>query len=145
MNRETPKNLITDDESFDLEDVFQDIAATAVEEAVKKLNNGKAPGIDNTRAELLKEKRRVFGRKMQELLSEVWRFEVILEAWKKGPIIKLPQKGKLKDCKNSRGVTLLSAIGKILGRTVFDRVRNGVNERLRKEQAGYRRHSKEHT
>ena len=53
--------------------------------------------------------------------------------------IKLPKKGKLKDCKNSRGITLLSIVGKILGRIVIDRIRNGVDERLRKEQAGYRR------
>ena len=58
----------------------------------------------------------------------------------RGLIIKLPRKGNLKDCKNSRGITLLSVIGKILGRIVIDRVRNGVDKTLRKEQAaGYRR------
>ena len=34
---------------------------------------------------------------------------------------------------------MLSIVGKILGRIVIDRIRNGVDERLRKEQAGYRR------
>ena len=53
-------------------------------------------------------------------------------------IIKLPKKGNLKDCKNSRGITLLSIVGKILGRIVIDRVRNGTDKRLGKEQAGYR-------
>ena len=40
--------------------------------------------------------------------------------WKKGLIIKLAKKGNLKDCKNSRGITLLSAVGKILGRIIID-------------------------
>ena len=52
-------------------------------------------------------------------------------------IIKLPKKGSLKDCKNSRSITILSIVGKLLGRIVIDRVRNGVDKRLRKEQAGY--------
>lgn len=51
---------------------------------------------------------------------------------------KAAKKGNLKDCKNSREITLLSVIGRILGRIVLDRVGNGVDMRLRKEQAGYR-------
>ena len=48
-------------------------------------------------------------------------------------------KGNLKECKNSRGITLLSVVGKILGRIIIDRVRNGVDKSLRMEQARYRR------
>jgi len=44
---------------------------------------------------------------------------------------KAAKKGNLKDCKNSREITLLSVIGKILGRIVLDRVGNGVDMRLR--------------
>ena len=77
-------------------------------------------------------------RKIHELLSKVWKFEAIPEAWKRGLIIKLPKKDNLKDCKNSRGITLLPVFGNILGRNVIDRVRNGVDKRLRKEQACYR-------
>ena len=77
-------------------------------------------------------------RKIHELLSKVWKFEAIPEAWKRGLIIKLPKKGNLKDYKNSRGITLLSIVGKILGRIFIDGVRNGVDKRLRKEQARYR-------
>ncbi|KAJ8333487.1 hypothetical protein SKAU_G00414950 [Synaphobranchus kaupii] len=71
-------------------------------------------------------------------MEKVWRHEKIPESWKKG-LIKLAKKGNLKECKNSRGITLLSVMGKILGRIIVDRVRNGVDSRLRKEQAGYRK------
>ena len=37
------------------------------------------------------------------------------------------KKGNLKECKNSRGITLLSVVGKILGRIIVDRLRKGVD------------------
>ena len=52
----------------------------------------------------------------------------------KGMTLKLPKKGNLKECKNWRGITLLSVVGKILGRIVIDRIRNGVDIRLRKSK-----------
>ncbi|XP_030621228.1 NXPE family member 3-like [Chanos chanos] len=64
---------------------------------------------------------------------------VILWSWKRGLIIKLVMKGNLKECKNSRGITLLFVMGKILGRIIIDRIRGRADCRLRKEQAGYRK------
>ena len=46
--------------------------------------------------------------KIHELLSKIWKFEVIPEALRKGLIIKLPKNGNLKDCKNSRGIIVHS-------------------------------------
>ena len=61
LNRDTPGNpiAISDDESFELEEVNQEIAFNdptlgEVEEAVKKLRSGKALGLDDITAELLK-------------------------------------------------------------------------------------------
>lgn len=61
LNRNTPGNpiAISDDESFELEKVNQEIAVNEptlgeVEEAVKKLRSGKALGLDDITAELLK-------------------------------------------------------------------------------------------
>ena len=61
LNRDTPGNpiAISDDESFELEEVNQEIAVNEptlgeVEEAVKKLRSGKALGLDDITAELLK-------------------------------------------------------------------------------------------
>lgn len=54
-------------------------------------------------------------------------------------ILKLPTEDNLKDCKNSRGITLLYIVGKILGRIVIDSMGNGVGKRPRMEQAGCRK------
>ena len=59
----------------------------------------------------------------------------------KGLIIKLPNKGNLKECKNWMGIPLFSVVGKILGWIVIDRLQNGVDIRLRNEQSGYCRFS----
>ena len=57
------------------------------------MKSWKAPGIDNITAELLRTKVKFSARKIHELLSKVWIFEAIPEAWKRGLIIKLPKKG----------------------------------------------------
>ena len=71
-------------------------------------------------------------------MIKIWNHERVPEAWKQVLIVKLGKKGHLRECKNSRGLTLLSVVEKILGRNVIDRIRGEVDRRLRKEQAGYR-------
>ena len=45
----------------------------------------------------------------------------------------------LKKCKNWRGITLLPIVSKVLGRIIIDRIREGIDSQLRKEQAGFRK------
>lgn len=54
-------------------------------------------------------------------------------------VTQIAKEGNLKECKNWRGITLLSVVGKILGGIVIDRIQNGVDIRLRNEQAWYRK------
>ena len=51
-------------------------------------------------------------------MIKIWNHERIPEAWKQGRNVQLPKKGHLKECKNSGGTTLLSVVGKILGRII---------------------------
>ena len=77
--------------------------------------------------------------RLNELFDKIWEEEKVPNNWKRGLIIKLPKRGDLKECKNWRGITLLSIISKVIIRIVINRIRNGVDERLRKEQSGFRR------
>ncbi|EDO29251.1 predicted protein, partial [Nematostella vectensis] len=79
-----------------------------VKDTITTLKNGKSPGIDNITAELLKADPEFLDERVHKLLVKVWRHKTIPNDWKKGLIIKLPKKGNLKECKNSRGITLLS-------------------------------------
>ena len=76
--------------------------------------------------------------KVKEIIDVVWREKKTAEKWRKGLIIKLPKKRNLRECKNWRGISLLSVVIKVKGKIVVDRIRIGVESNLRKEQAGFR-------
>lgn len=145
LNRGASANPITEEEDncFEFSDIIEEIETNEptigeVKLAIGRLKNGKPPGTDSITAELLKAGEEFSGMKMHELLKNIWKYEKVPSRWKEGLIIKLPKKGNLKECKNSRGITLLPVAGKILGRIIIDRLCNGVDKRLRMEQAGYR-------
>ena len=52
--------------------------------------------------------------------------------------MKLPKKGDLTECNNWRGVTLMVVAAKVLGRIIITRIRDGIDDKLRQEQAGFR-------
>ena len=70
---------------------------------------------------------------------KVWEQEQLTEDWKRGLIVKLPKKGDLMECGNWRGITLMAVAAKVLGRVIITRVRDCVNDKLRQEQAGFRK------
>ena len=109
-----------------------------VRKAIGHLKNEKVRGIDNIQAEPLKADIDYATTKVKEIINIVWRDDKTPRKWRKGLIVKLPKKGNLKECKNWRGITLLSVVSKVLGRIVIDRRRTGVESKLRKEQAGFR-------
>jgi len=74
------------------------------------------------------------------LLEKIWKEEKIPEDWEEGLIIKIPKKRDLSNCNNWRGVTLLSIPSKILTRIILNRIQNTVEQHLREEQNGFRKH-----
>uniref|UniRef100_A0A3Q3JGH9 Uncharacterized protein n=1 Tax=Monopterus albus TaxID=43700 RepID=A0A3Q3JGH9_MONAL len=73
------------------------------------------------------------------LLQKVWREGRVPADWKKGHMVKPPKKGDLGSCKNWRGIMLLSVPSKVLTRIILDRLKDAVEEKLRPEQAGFRK------
>ena len=84
---------------------FNEMIATLseVEAAIRRLQNGKAPGIDSLTAELLKADMVFSTNRIHQLLNKIWDHEKILINWKSGLIIRLAKKGNLKECKNWEG------------------------------------------
>jgi hypothetical protein len=62
----------------------------------------------------------------------------VADIWKKGILIKLPKKGDLSVCNNWRGIILLSSQSKILLRIIFNRIKGLIDNKLRREQMGFR-------
>lgn len=76
---------------------------------------------------------------LQRILQDIWNKENILDDWKKEVIIKLPKKGDLGDCNNLRGITIFSLTSKVFSRIILQRITAAVDDRLRQEQAGFRK------
>ena len=142
LNREEPIEPVRDEESQTEE--IEEIDCTKprlaeIKTAIKGLKNGKASGIDDITSEMLKADINFTAKRVKELLDKVWEQEKTPEKWRRGLIIKLPKKGNLRECRNWRGITLLPVVSKILGRIIVDRIRRGIDHKLREEQAGFRK------
>ena len=57
---------------------------------------------------------------------------------KKELVVSIFKKGDLRDCNNWRGVTLLPIISKIFHRMLLERIKKGIDKKLKKEQASFR-------
>ena len=53
--------------------------------------------------------------------------------------MKLPKKEDMQECKNYTGIMLLSVPRKVLNRVILDRLKTGVDAKLRDHQAGFRK------
>ena len=76
---------------------------------------------------------------LYQLIKEIWEDEENIPAdWKGGLIAIIPKKGDLRDFNNYRGIMLLSTPGKVKKRIILERLRKGVDDELRENQAGFR-------
>ena len=75
---------------------------------------------------------------MYELIGKIWETDEIPIGWKEGYIVKIPKKGDLQECKNYRGIMLLSVPGKVLNIIILEILKNEVDNTLRDHQAGFR-------
>ena len=76
---------------------------------------------------------------LADLFNTIWEQKVVPKTWKQGLILKLPKKGDLSEWGNWRGITLTSVPSKVFGRVLIARIGQGVDSKLRDEQAGFTR------
>ncbi|XP_046666627.1 uncharacterized protein LOC124358371 [Homalodisca vitripennis] len=109
-----------------------------IAEAIRKLKNCKAPGEDNIPGEFLKLNADEAALFIHPLITDIWENEYVPKDWNTGLLVKIPKKGNLADCDNWRGITLTSVPSKILCRIILNRIRESVDDKLRREQSGFR-------
>ena len=110
-----------------------------VRRAIKRLKNGKSPGVDGITSEML----RYGGESVVEWLTRVCKVCLdegrVPKEWVRGIIVPLYKgKGDRGDCKNYRGITLLSIPGKVYGRVLIEKVRRMTESLIGEEQCGFR-------
>lgn len=109
-----------------------------VREAVARLRGGKAPGVCNISAELLKAGGEAMTRGLHAVLTAVWQSGTFPPDWTRGLVIPIWKgKGDRQDCNNYRGITLLSVPGKVLAHLLLMRIRGQLLKLQRPEQSGF--------
>ena len=93
-----------------------------IKNAIKSLNNGKSAGPDGIPAEALKADLETSVDMLHPLFEHMWQEEQIPQDWKEGYIVKLPKKGDLGECKNYRGIIIISMQEKSLNIVILDRL-----------------------
>ena len=109
-----------------------------VKKAVGRLRGGKAAGVCNISAELLKAGGDAAIRGLHAVLTAVWQTGTIPPDWKRGLVVPIWKgKGDRQDCNNYRGITLLSVPGKVLAHLLLMRIRGHLLKYQRPEQSGF--------
>ena len=103
------------------------------------MKNGKTAGPDGIPPKAIKEDLITSTEMLYELFGKIWETYEVPDDWKEGYLIKLPKKGDLRECKNWRGIMLLSTAAKVLSRIILKRLKVVVDKRLRDEPAGFRK------
>ena len=110
-----------------------------VERALRVMRMGKATGLDGIPAECLKKGGRVVVEWLVRLLNICFDAGEVPADWRMAAIVPIYKgKGDKHMCSNYRGISLLSIVGKIYGRVLINRIREGTDGCLREEQCGFR-------
>lgn len=126
--------VATNEDGLEMPDFTED----EVKSAIRTLKKRKAPGIDGIMAELLQAGGEHTVTALHCLFQKVHEKEQIPEDWGKAIITPIYKKGDKSDCKNYRGISLLSVPGKVFTKVLQRRMKCYVEEAVAEEQAGFR-------
>ena len=137
-----------DDEPIESEVSEEDrITEKEVLDELKKMKNGKSPGLDSLSAELYKEGGDELLREITLLFNQVYSSGAVPEEWgraticpifKGGDVKEDKSKGDRQNCKNYRGISLLPHIVKLYERVIEKKLRSCVESDLGEWQYGFR-------
>lgn len=106
--------------------------------AIQQLKSNKAAGEDGLPAEIYKCGGGVLRETLHQLFSMIWEQETLPADLKNALIVTVFKKGDKSDCGNYRGISLLSAAGKILTRELLNRLLPIAEDLLPESQCGFR-------
>lgn len=142
LNRDDPINPMEANEIEKLEEIEEIVVGRwriqEVEDALRKTEPGKTAGVDEVCPDMDMADMEYIASRLTRCYNRVWETERWPEVWKKGLDVKIFKRGDLRDYNNWRGVTVLPIISKIFCRMLLERIKKGVDKKLRKEQAGFR-------
>ena len=116
------------------------ISMDEVSKVIVKLKNGKASGVDEVTAEMIKSGGESLKRWVWSMCVKVFESGIVPNDWKNAVIVPLYKgKGEKGECKNYRGISLLSVVGKVYASILAERVRKITESLMDDEQGGFRK------
>ena len=112
-----------------------------IKSAVKRLKNGKSPGVDDMNAEMLKNAPDDVHQMIAEILNTSVETEDYLKIIKVGILnpLQKPRKKGMEKKNNVRPITLLPIVRKILAMCVIERTWERLKQKIPKDQAAYQK------
>ena len=107
--------------------------------AIRTLKSGKAAGVDNIPAELIKHGGESVVDMLLLICNKIWQTGEWPTPWTQSLIITLPKKGNLQQCQNYRTLSLISHASKVMLRIILKRLSPQAEDIIAEEQAGFRR------
>ena len=105
------------------------------------MKSGKAPGLDGFPVECLKKVGMAVLEWFIRLLNASFDMGVLPMDWRSACIMPLEKgKGDKCECRNSRGISLLSIVGKVFGRVLVKRVIAGTECAIWEDRCEFRMH-----
>ena len=107
--------------------------------AINRLKYGKAPGGDGIPAEVWKYMGAYLSNRLHRWIIKIWEEGHVPQAWKDANIVTIYKKGDRTECGNYRGISLLSAAGKIFARILLNSLSSHITpEVVPQTQCGFR-------
>lgn len=123
------------------EEVEEEISKKEIKEALGKLKNGKAMGVDEIPGEAWKYGGEVVEDWIWKLCNRVWGGEGWPEKWKEGVIVPLVKKGEGEKVEDYRGITIMTASYKVYVSILAERLRAEIESKqmIPHNQTGFRK------
>ena len=119
-------------------DCTEKISVEEVRECIRKLKNRKAPGICGITGEMLKAGGDVVVQWLHRIFCMAWGSGTVPADWRKAQIVPVHKKGSRTQCKNYRGISLLSVPGKVYATVLDKRIRAITEGKVLEEQGAFR-------
>ena len=142
LNRDTVagKDIDENEKVCDTLDVKEDLfCEEELATVLKGLKNNKAPGADSVINEFLKYGGSEVRNKLLKIMNMIFEKGEVPNDFRKTLIKPLYKKGDKSECRNYRGISLVSVGSKLLSNMILFRLRDAVDKVLREEQCGFRK------